>query len=91
MKKAAIFILALFLAAVLLCLLCGCGKTADTDAPDGHGKRFQTIYTDWNLNVLVDMETGVEYMRFANRIQPLIDSYGKPYLYPAFDAREDKP
>lgn len=89
MKKTIAFLLLLTIAATLLC---GCGH-ADTDTLDGHGKRFQTIYTDqrWNLNVLVDMETGVEYIRFTNRIQPLIDSYGNPLLYPGFDAREDKP
>lgn len=92
MKKAISVILAVLVVFAIVALLTSCSRT-DTDALDGHGKRFETIYTDsrWRLDVLVDLETGVEYMRFGNRIQPVIDSYGKPYIYPAFDAREDAP
>ena len=61
MKKLAIFIIALFLAAVLLCLLCGCSSQSD-----------RTVQHDWNRLMLIerykdydvhaDTETGVEYL-----------------------------
>lgn len=92
MKKTAIFTLALFLAAVLLC---GCGKV---DTPDnGHDNRFMFLNDDGTidgnvyLHVVVDTKTGVEYVWSARGFMcPIIDSYGNPYIYPAFDAREDK-
>lgn len=93
MKKTIAFIIALIMVAVLLC---GCGKVDTPDA--GHDKRFkflnddETIGNNVYLNVVVDTKTGVEYVWSARGFMcPIIDSYGNPYIYPAFDAREDRP
>lgn len=93
MKKTIAFIIALIMVALLLC---GCGKV---DTPDnGHDKRFMFLNDDGTidgnvyLRVVVDTKTGVEYVWSARCFMcPIIDSYGKPYIYPAFDAREDAP
>lgn len=70
-------------------LLSGCGKPTDTSVLDGHGKRFVCIESSFLGEVYVDTETGVEWLCVNSRIQPIIDSYGNPYVYPGFDARED--
>lgn len=86
MKKTTIAILLL-----LALLLCGCGHK-EYPITDGHGKRFERIYYDsaTNIAVYVDMETGVEWARTSESFRPIPDSYGNPYIYPAFDAREDR-
>lgn len=69
---------------LLALLLCGCGDRKDS--------RFKLIdYGGW-YKVYVDLETGVEYIRreAGGGIEPLLDSYGRPYIYPAFDSREDR-
>lgn len=91
MKKLIAFLLFLVFAATLLC---GCTKQTTLD--EGHGKRFETIYKDAISYVVVDMETGVEYAVSrgsynAGTFTMLCDSNGNPYIYPAFDAREDRP
>lgn len=78
-KRIAALAIALALFALLLC---GCGEKGN--------KRFKCVYTDAIFDIYVDTETGVEWMRSGNRVQPVIDSYGNPYVYPAFDAREDR-
>lgn len=87
---------ALFAVATVLvaALLSGCGKTVDTSALDGHGKRFEVIYKDTVCYVVVDTETGVEYAVSrgtynGGNFTMLCDSYGNPYVFPGFDARED--
>lgn len=53
--------------------------------------RFHTVYADDVYIIIVDMRTGVEYIRTPRGgITALIDSYGNPVLYPGFDAREDR-
>lgn len=84
MKKAISFILS---AIVCVILLTGCNENKIEDSG-----RFIKVDDSLYLSVYVDTETGVEYV-WAHGIcfYPLIDSYGNPYLYPAFDAREDAP
>ena len=86
--------LAIFLAAVLLCLLCGCSSQSD-----------RTVQHDWNRLILIerykdfdvcaDTETGVEYLvhpdGYFYGIAPVLNPDGTPVLAPNFDAREDKP
>lgn len=88
MKKLIAFLLLLIIAATLLC---GCAKETAISS-EGHGKRFERIYihTADLFRVYVDTETGVEYVFSDGTFRPLIDSYGNPYIYPAYDAREDK-
>lgn len=75
-------IITFFLCVLFAFALTGCG--------DGQESRFKLIEVgDW-YNVYVDLETGVEYIRRGSDIEPLIDSYGRPYIYPAFDSREDR-
>ena len=80
MKKGIILLILL----IMVIILCGCGK------PENDG-RFIEVYRASYFNVVVDMETGVEYIRQfgGGGVCPLVDSYGNPYVYPAFDARED--
>lgn len=87
MKKAISIILAVLTIFTLIALLTSCGH-AERSA-DGHGKRFELIQTQSNFWVYVDMETGVEWVWSKGSFRPVIDSYGNPYTYPAFDARED--
>lgn len=89
MKKAIAIILAVLTIFALIALLTSCGH-ADTDALDGHGKRFVSIESAFGYEVYVDTETGVEWLKMGGICRPIIDSYGKPYIYPAFDAREDR-
>ena len=92
MKKIAIALLALLLFAALLC---GCGKSDEPE--DKTVDRFMQVSCEWekpgsNFYVFVDTETGVEYIySYDCGICPLIDSNGDPYLFPGFDAREDRP
>lgn len=88
MRKTIDFVLALILIALMLC---SCATNECTLDVDGHGKRFELIEADSQYSVYVDMDTGVEYVKFNTGAAAIIDSYGNPYIYPAFDAREDKP
>ena len=74
-------------------LLSGCGHP-NTGTLEGHGKRFEVIYSSANFRVVVDTETGVEYAVSGGAYNcgtftMLYDSYGNPYVFPGFDARED--
>ena len=70
---------------VILSLLCSCGKE---QLPD----RFLKISDHADCEIYVDVQTGVEYVRFrgGNAIAPLFNSYGAPLIYPGFDGREDR-
>lgn len=80
MKRLLAFALAL-LACVLL--LTSCKKQEDSG-------RFLTIDEGLTYSVIVDCDSGVEYLVRGQGIEPLIDSYGNPLIYSAFDAREDR-
>ena len=70
---------------IMVILLCGCGKQKIVD-----DDRFILVNRSLSYEVFVDTETGVEYLRVSGGgVTPMIDSYGYPYIYPAFDARED--
>lgn len=92
MKKLAIFILTLFLVAVLLCLLCGCsdGRTVQHD-----WNRLMLIERYKDFDVYADTQTGVEYLvhpyNHLYGIAPVLNPDGTPVLAPNFDAREDRP
>ena len=75
---------------LLALLLCGCGKSS-LNVKEHHGKRFERIAEYDDCDILVDMETGVEYCRYGYWFSVMLDSYGNPLIYPGFDAREDKP
>lgn len=87
MKKAIAIILAVMTIFALIALLTSCGHAERST--DGHGKRFVKIEDNQVGSVYVDTETGVEWLLHGHTFTPIIDSYGKPYTYPAFDARED--
>lgn len=78
---------------LLALLLCGCGNSA-FDVQEHHGKRFEVVAKYDDCDILVDMETGAEYAMkhsaYCDVITVLLDSYGKPILFPGFDAREDR-
>lgn len=80
MKRILAFTLAL-LACVLL--LASCKEQEDSG-------RFLTIDEGLTYSVIVDCDSGVEYLVRVYDIEPLIDSYGNPLIYSAFDAREDR-
>jgi len=83
MKRILAFTLAL-LACVLL--LASCKEQEDSG-------RFLVVegseLTTGEFSVIVDSRSGVEYIVRGNEVEPLIDSYGQPMIYSAFDARED--
>jgi len=85
MKKLIAFLLFLALAATILC---GCSR--QTQANGFSGKRFEVIHKQDYIWVYVDTETGVEWVWGDKTFVPIIDSYGNPYIYPAYDAREDR-
>lgn len=87
-KKLIAWLLVLALLAALVYILClRAGEPAGTLA-----SRFKVVYDDSAYRVIVDMRTGVEYIWTPRGgICALLDSYGNPVLYPAFDAREDRP
>lgn len=80
-------IAALLVVVLLIILLSSCDHNT-VDSPD---KRFKILESHYNFTVYVDMETGVEWLHGDQVFVPIIDSYGSPYIYPAFDAREDRP
>lgn len=87
MKKAGIILLALL---AIIIILCGCGKKPEEST------RFLVIVSEPGYTVMVDTETGVEYAVSrgtynGGNFTMLCDSYGNPYVFPGFDAREDKP
>lgn len=90
MKKTAIFILGLFLAAVLLCLLCGCqsGRVVQHD-----WDRLIQIEDYRDCVIYADTKAGVEYFRQRNAygLTPVLNPDGSAVTAPNFDAREDKP
>lgn len=93
MNKLAIFILALFLAAVLLCLLCGCSSGERVAQHDWDRLMLIERYKDFD--VYADTQTGVEYLvhpyNHCYGIAPVLNPDGSPILAPNFDAREDRP
>lgn len=80
MKRLLAFALAL-LACVLL--LASCKKQEDSG-------RFLVADEGLTYSIIVDTRSGVEYIVKGTDIEPLIDSYGNPMIYSAFDAREDR-
>lgn len=87
MKKTAIFILALFLAAVLLCLLCGCssGRVVQHD-----WDRLIQIEDYRDCVIYADTKTGVEYLRQrgGDGLAPVLNPDGSAVTAPNFDAEE---
>lgn len=76
-------ILMLFL---ILVLLCSCVKPAK--AYDANRFMLVEVYRD--CNVYVDLQTGVEWIeKNTYTFAPAIDGYGRPMLWPGFDAMED--
>lgn len=84
MKRILAFTLALL---VCVLLLASCKEQEDS-------WRFLVVegseLTTGDFNVIVDSRSGVEYIVKGTEIEPLIDSYGQPMIYSAFDAREDR-
>lgn len=83
LRAIATILLLLFIAA----LLCSCArrpvKTHDTE-------RFMLVELFNDCRVYVDLQTGVEWIRQGSAFAPAIDSYGRPLIWPGFDAREDR-
>ena len=76
-------ILMLFLILVLLCSCASSAKTHDAN-------RFMLVETFRDCNVYVDLQTGVEWIESTpHTFTPAIDCYGRPLLWPGFDAMED--
>ena len=80
MKRILAFALALLACVVLLA---SCKEQEDSG-------RFLTVDYGLSYTVIVDTRSGVEYFVRGTEVEPLIDSYGQPMIYSAFDAREDR-
>lgn len=78
---------------LLALLLCGCGRSVFA-VKEHHGKRFEVVAKYDDCDILVDIETGVEYAvkhsGYCDGISVLLDGYGNPLLWEGFDAREDR-
>ena len=83
MDKAMKVIALILLLFLILSLLCSCG---DEQLPD----RFMKVADYNDCQIYVDTQTGVEYVSRGNTLAPLFNSYGRPLVWPAFDAREDR-
>lgn len=54
-------------------------------------ERFETIYSQWDVDVIVDRKTGVNYMVYNDEhVIPLLDSDGKVMVTPV-TYRNSKP
>lgn len=74
----------------LLCFLFAFLLTSCKKIEETFSDRFLLIDRCSSCEIYVDKHTGVEYVSVYGDIEMLVDSYGNPLLYPAFDAREDK-
>lgn len=83
-KAAVTVLLVLLIVALLTSCTPSSVKTHDTE-------RFMRVETFRDCAVYVDLQTGVEWIQRGEAFAPAIDSYGRPLLWPAFDAREDRP
>lgn len=85
MKKIAIAMLVLLLIAILLCS-CTAQKPIKTHDVD----RFMLVEEFKDCQIYADLQTGVEWIQRGGAFAPAVDSYGRPLLWPGFDAREDR-
>lgn len=87
MNKALKVVAVLLLLLLIVSLLCSCSqrtvKTHNTE-------RFMLVERFNDCRVYVDLQTGVEWIRQGSAFAPAIDSYGRPLIWPGFDAREDR-
>ena len=71
---------------ILFTLLCSCARPVKTHDVN----RFMPVESFRDCNVYVDLQTGVEWIeRTPHTFAPAIDCYGRPLLWPGFDAMED--
>lgn len=71
----------------IVALLCSCGKP---DTKRVEMDRFMLVEEYNDAAIYVDTCTGVEYACYNGKLTVLLDSYGRPLVWPAFDAREDR-
>ena len=82
--RAAVMVLLLFL---IVALLTSC--TPGT-IKKHNTARFMLVETFRDCAVYVDLQTGVEWIQRGDAFAPAVDSYGRPLLWQAFDARGDR-
>lgn len=71
---------------ILFTLLCSCARPVKTHDVN----RFMLVESFRDCNVYVDLQTGVEWIeKNTYTFAPAIDGYGRPMLWPGFDAMED--
>ena len=71
----------------IVTLLSSCGQP---DTKHIQMNRFMLVETYEDSSIYVDTCTGVEYACYNGKLTLLLDSYGRPLVWPAFDAREDR-
>lgn len=69
-------------ALLLILLLSGCGYSKHGNHSDKSSERFETVYHDDYISVVIDNDTGVQYL-CVNRhgITVLVDQNGNPIIY----------
>lgn len=72
----------------IVALLCNCCGKPDTKRVEMD--RFMLVEEYDDSAIYVDTCTGVEYACYNGKLTVLFDSYGRPLVWPAFDAREDR-
>ena len=88
MNKHEIRILAVLVFTILIIVfLSSCGSP---DTKRIEMDRFMLVEEYNDSAIYVDTCTGVEYASYNGNLTILFDSYGRPLVWPAFDAREDK-
>ena len=88
MNKHDVRILAVSVFIILIIMfLSSCGQP---DTKRIEMDRFMLVETYDDCAIYVDTRTGVEYACYNGNLTILFDSYGRPLVWPAFDAREDR-
>ena len=76
-----------FFVILIVVFLSSCGSP---DTKRIEMDRFMLVETYDDCAIYVDTCTGVEYACYNGNLTILFDSYGRPLVWPAFDAREDR-
>lgn len=71
---------------LLIIPLCGCDTTEQIEDNSSQQGRFAILFNDGSVTVVVDRETGVQYLsNYKAGTVVMVDENGKPLIYNAED------